>query len=91
MSQDMVEALCVGVFAVIIIVGIVRMKSPSKGADQMGAVIEGIQKVLEPGAKQIRQAKKQSRPEAKRGDGGKGDTDAMGGKAGTGGNPPEPV
>ena len=65
MTETMVEIIGVGLLFLVVVLGIVNMKSPSKGADSMGVVIEEIQKVMEPQVKQIREAKAKKNVEQK--------------------------
>lgn len=65
MSETRVEIIGVGLLLVIVTIGIVTMKSPSKGADSMGIVMEEIQKVMEPQVKQIREVKGKKNVEEK--------------------------
>jgi hypothetical protein len=65
MSENLILIIGVGLLVVIAIVGIINMKSPNKGADSMGIVMEEIQKVMEPQVKQIREAKGKKNVEEK--------------------------
>lgn len=70
MNETLVEILGVGLLILIAVIGIVRMKSPRKGADSIGVVVEEIQKVLEPQVKQIRKANEKKNIEEKQNKGG---------------------
>lgn len=65
MSETMVEIIGVGLLLLVVVIGIVNMKSPNKGADSIGVVMEEIQKVMEPQVKQIREAKGKKNVEEK--------------------------
>jgi membrane protein involved in colicin uptake len=65
MTENLVEIIGVGLLLLVVILGIVNMKSPGKGADSMGIVMEEIQKVMEPQVKQIREAKRKKNVEEK--------------------------
>jgi hypothetical protein len=57
MTETLVEIIGIGLLLLVVVVGIVKMKSPTRGADSLGVVIEEIQKAMEPQVKQIREAK----------------------------------
>jgi hypothetical protein len=79
MTETWVEIIGVGLLIVIAIAAIANMKSPSRGADSMGVVIEELQKSLEPQVKQIRKAKEKKNIEEKQGKKGMdGDGDVNG-------------
>lgn len=65
MTETMAEIIGVGLLLMVAVVGIVKMKSPGRGADSMGVVIEEIQKAMEPQVKQIREAKGKKNVEEK--------------------------
>ena len=65
MTETMVEIIGVGLLLLVAVLGIVNMKSPNKGADSMGVVMEEIQKAMEPQVKQIREAKGKKNVEEK--------------------------
>lgn len=73
MTETMIQIIGVGLLLLVVILSIVNMKSPSKGADSMGVVMEEIQKAMEPQVKQIREAKGKKNMEQKRNK--KGDDD----------------
>ena len=73
MTETMVEIIGVGLLLLIVIFGIINMKSPDKGADSMGVVIEEIQKAMEPQVKQVRQAKAKMNMEEKQKKSGDGE------------------
>lgn len=65
MSETMVQVIGVGILILVVLIGISKMKSPDKGSDSMGVVIEEIQKVMEPKVSQIRKLKEKGNVEAK--------------------------
>ncbi|MEO6097467.1 MAG: hypothetical protein ABIW76_18175 [Fibrobacteria bacterium] len=65
MSETTVQIIGVGLLILIVLFGIAKMKSPDKGSDTIGAVMEEIQKVLEPQVKQVREAKEKKNLEEK--------------------------
>jgi hypothetical protein len=65
MSETWIQVIGVSVFVLIILIGIIRMKSPSKGGDAMSAVIEETEKILSPKVKELRQAKEKAKREGR--------------------------
>lgn len=61
MSETWIQIIGVGVFVLIVLFGITRMQSPSKGGDAITGVIESLQKAIDPQVKQIRQAKEEAK------------------------------
>lgn|GEM_PF-6466530 len=58
MNETWIQIGIVSLVALVAITGIVRMKSPSKGGDSMSSIINEIQKVIEPQAKEIQEVRK---------------------------------
>jgi hypothetical protein len=73
MSGTWIQILCVGVLVLILVLGIVRMKSPSKGGDAMSSVLEETEKILNPKVKEMRQAKDKAKREGRIRQAGDGD------------------
>jgi hypothetical protein len=65
MSETWIQVIGVSVFVLIILIGIIRMKSPSKGGDAMSAVIEETEKILSPKVKELRQANEKAKREGR--------------------------
>jgi hypothetical protein len=64
MNETIMNILIVAVVCLVMITGIVKMKSPEKGSDAMASILAEIQQVVEPQAKQVVEAKKKDREEA---------------------------
>jgi hypothetical protein len=75
MSETAIEIIAVSVFILIVLFGITRMQSPSKGADAMSAVIEETEKILSPKVKELREAKDKTQREGRIRQAGDGDGD----------------
>lgn len=65
MSETAIQILGVGVFLLLAIIAIARMKSPSKGGDAAAGIIEEIQKTFDPQVKEVRLARKKMAQEKK--------------------------
>jgi hypothetical protein len=79
MSETWIQIIGVGVFVLIVLFGILRMKSPAKGGDAMTVVIEELQKAIDPQVKQIRQAKEEAKKPDTRKKSGSGEDPAKDG------------
>jgi hypothetical protein len=83
MSETWIQVIGVSVFLLIVLFAITRMKSPSKGADAMSAILEETEKILSPKVKELRQAKEKAKREGRIRKAGDGDGGGDGNGDGT--------
>lgn len=75
MSETWIQIVGVTIFMAIVLIAILRMRSPSKGGDAMSSVLEETEKILNPKVKEMREAKDKAKREGRIRQAGDGDGD----------------